>query len=248
MPLLGCHDLRKAYGNRDILRGATLTIEAGERLGLVGANGSGKTTFARILVGIESADAGEVTRGRELALAYLEQEPELPPEQTALAVALSGLGPWSAAVAAHEAATAAAAAPGVDHDAVALAMAEASAAIERLGGWERRHEAESILGHLGIGDPERPVARMSGGERRRVALARLLISRPDLAVLDEPTNHLDVDTIDWLERYLLERFTGALLLITHDRYLLDRVVDRTLELDRGEVFSYDGGWEEYLAA
>jgi ABC transport system ATP-binding/permease protein len=248
MSLLGCHEVRKAYGDREILRGVSLTIEAGERLGLVGGNGSGKTTFARILVGIEGPDAGEVTRGRGLELAYLAQEPELSAERTALEVALSGLGAWAAAVARHEAATAAAAAAGADHDAAVLAIAEASAAIERLGGWERRHEAESILGHLGIRDPDRPVGGMSGGERRRVALARLLISQPDLAVLDEPTNHLDVDTIDWLERFLLERFAGALLLITHDRYLLDRVVGRTLELDHGQLHCYDGGWEEYLTA
>src|SRR5688572_27192494 len=248
VPLLGCQGLRKAYGDREILRGASLTIEAGERLGLVGGNGSGKTTFARILVGIERPDAGEVTRGRELALAYLSQEPQMDGAHTALVVALSGLAAWTAAVARHEAATAAVADPAADHEAALRALAGADADIDRHGGWERRHEAESILGHLGIGDPARAVGGMSGGERRRVAIARLLISRPDLAVLDEPTNHLDVDTIEWLERYLLERFGGTLLLITHDRYLLDRVVTRTLELDRGELYSYDGGWEEYLTA
>jgi ABC transport system ATP-binding/permease protein len=248
MPLLGCQDLRKAYGDREILRGASLTIEAGERLGLVGANGSGKTTFARILVGIERADAGEVTRGRELALAYLPQEPQMDGAHSALEVALSGLAAWTAAVARHDVASVAVADPGADHDAALRALAAADADIERHGGWERRHEAESILGHLGIRDPGRAVGGMSGGARRRVAIARLLISRPDLAVLDEPTNHLDVDTIEWLERYLLEQFAGSLLLITHDRYLLDRVVTRTIELDRGEIYSYDGGWEEYLTA
>ena len=133
-------------------------------------------------------------------------------------------------------------------DALLALQSDAAAEVERLGGWDLRHQAEAMLGHLGVTRPDQRVGTMSGGERRRVALARLLVSRPDFAILDEPTNHLDIDTIEWLERYLSERFTGALLLITHDRYLLDRVVTRTLEIEDGAVHSYSGGWAEYLAA
>src|SRR5689334_10799339 len=110
------------------------------------------------------------------------------------------------------------------------------------------HQVDSILGHVGVTRPDAPMGTLSGGDRRRTALARILVARPALAILDEPSNHLDVETVEWLERYLIEEFPGALLLITHDRYLLDRVVERTLEIDQGNVHSYDGGYEEYLEA
>ncbi|MCA9706102.1 MAG: ABC-F family ATP-binding cassette domain-containing protein [Myxococcales bacterium] len=129
-----------------------------------------------------------------------------------------------------------------------LAQAAAAADVERLGGWEKRHEAATVLGHVGVPRIDAPVGPMSGGERRRVALARVLVAAPDLAILDEPTNHLDIAAIEWLERWLVERFEGALVLVTHDRYLLDRVVGRTLEVEDGRVFSYDGGWGLYLEA
>ena len=117
-----------------------------------------------------------------------------------------------------------------------------------MGGWERLHEAEAIIGHLGILDSSRNVETLSGGELRRVALARVLIGAPDLAILDEPTNHLDIDTIEWLEEHLLRQFKGAVLLITHDRYVLDRVTTRTVEIDSGKLASYAGGYSQYLEA
>ncbi|MEM9492948.1 MAG: ABC-F family ATP-binding cassette domain-containing protein, partial [Myxococcota bacterium] len=133
-------------------------------------------------------------------------------------------------------------------DSLLASQAEVAAEVERLGGWDLRHQARAMLGHLGVARPEQRVGTMSGGERRRVALARLLVSAPDLAILDEPTNHLDIATIEWLERFLVERFSGSLLLITHDRYLLDRVVTRTVEIADGQLHSYDGGWESFLLA
>src|SRR5262249_11401570 len=124
----------------------------------------------------------------------------------------------------------------------------AVADVERLGGWDRVHQIEAMLGHFGICDPEAPIGTLSGGEQRRVALARILIGRPDLALLDEPPNPLDVETVEWLEGYLLDEHTGGLVLVTHDRYLLDRVAERTIELDRGRLYAYDGGYEMFLAA
>ena len=248
VPILGARNIKRSYGDRDVLSDVSLTVTTGERLGLVGVNGSGKTTIARILAGMEEPDAGDIARGRGVTLGYLSQEPSMDPEASALDVALSGLTAWCAAVRRHEIAGTTIAAGVGSIDAAIAAQAQAGAEVERLGGWELRHQAEAMLGHLGIDGVDQPVGTMSGGERRRVALARVLVARPDVAVLDEPTNHLDIATIEWLERYLIERFTGALVLITHDRFLLDRVVTRTLEIDRGAVYSYDGGWGEYLAA
>jgi ATP-binding cassette subfamily F protein uup len=246
VPILGARDLCKAYGDRAILAGASLALEAGERIGLVGRNGTGKSSLARILAGIEPPDSGEVTATRGLRLGYLDQEPELDGAATAIEVALSGLAEWSEAMARHEGISRELSAGRPDTAALIEAQAEVAATIERLGGWDLRHEAKAVLGHLGIAALEQPVATMSGGERRRVAMARLLVSRPDLAIVDEPTNHLDIPTIEWLERYLIDRFAGALVLITHDRHLLDSVVDRTVELDAGVLYSVDGGWEAYL--
>jgi ABC transport system ATP-binding/permease protein len=249
MPVVTATRVSRHYGAHVVLEDASLTIQRGERVGVVGANGAGKSTLARILAGIEAADGGLVTRRRDAEILYLEQSPDLPAGMSAREVALSGLAGWCAARQRFELASERVA--GARDAGLAAATHEQAAAaddLERLGGWELVHRAESILGHLGIADADRDVARMSGGERRRVALARLLIARPDLAILDEPTNHLDVDTVDWLERHLLDDFDGAVLLITHDRYLLDRVAERTLEVSRGRVTSYDGGYETYLRA
>jgi ATP-binding cassette subfamily F protein uup len=134
-------------------------------------------------------------------------------------------------------------------DALVAEQHDVAAEIERLGGWDRSHEVERVLDKLGVGDViDRETGALSGGQKRRVALAQVLVGAPDVMILDEPTNHLDADTIDWLERHLAEEFRGAVLLVTHDRWLLDRVADRTLEVERGAVYSYDGGYAEYLGA
>lgn len=255
MPVLSAQELCKRYGERVLFEQVKFTLEPGERVGVVGHNGSGKSTLARILAGIDEADGGQVVCARGLELRYLEQEPDLPADATAVQVVLSGLGEWSRAVARHEQLNAAlgersgdATAPGrAELDAMLAEQERVAATVERLGGWDLAHRAQAMLGHLGVMRPESPVGPMSGGERRRVALAQILVAEPDVAILDEPTNHLDIDTIEWLETYLRDRFRGALLLITHDRYLLDRVVSRTLEIDGARVYSYDGGWERYLA-
>jgi len=165
---------------------------------------------------------------------------------TAAEIAESGLSTWSEAAERHRIAS-----EGLSrHDGNVTALVEAQAAaaedVERLGGWNQRHRAHSLLNFLGVRHVDALVSQLSGGEQRRVALARLLIARPDLAILDEPTNHLDADTIEWLERYLLEEYTGALLLITHDRYLLDRVATRTVEVNNGELYAFEGGYGSYL--
>ncbi len=248
LSILSAQSLVKAYGADRLLDGASFAIEERERLGLVGRNGSGKSTLARILAGVEEPDEGSVIRRRDARIALLAQEPALPPAATPRELVLQGLGEWSAARARYQTVSEALEQATGDIAALLDEQAAAAADVEHRGGWELEHRATAMLTELGVQDPDRAVGTMSGGERRRVALAALLVSRPTLAILDEPTNHLDAETIEWLERYLREEHEGALLLITHDRWVLDRVVGRTLELDAGAVHSYDGGWEDYLLA
>ncbi len=256
VPVLSVHDLQKSFGGRPILDGVTLTIRTGEKVGLVGTNGSGKSTFARVVAGLEPSEGGTLARRRGATVAYLAQEPVFTDDAPAREVVLAGMAEWSRARAHYERITQQLASATGSLEELLAQQADAAAELERRGGWDRMHQVDAILGHLGIGPASRggagvgdvPVHRLSGGEQRRVALARLLVSQPDLAILDEPTNHLDVETIEWLEGYLCNEFAGALLLITHDRYLLDRVVSRVFELDHGQVFSYDGGYAEFLEA
>jgi ATP-binding cassette subfamily F protein uup len=247
VPVLTANDLSRSYGARSVLGGVSFTLEEGERVGLVGPNGAGKSTLGRILAGVEEADSGSVVTRRGLRVGYLPQEPRFEGEPTAREAVLSGLTAWTAAKARYDEASAALA-QGRDVDRWLAVQTEAAAEIERLGGYDRAHQAEAVLDRLGIHDHDRRITTMSGGERRRVDLARLLVARPELAILDEPTNHLDVDTIEWLEKHLVDEQPGALLLITHDRFFLDRVVTRTAELDRGALRLYEGGYEAYLEA
>ena len=248
MPILVAEGLRKAFGEKPLLDGVDLSIHEGERVGLVGNNGSGKSTLARILVGEEQPDAGQVARRREATIRYLSQEPDLPGGRTARDVVLEGLGPWAEAFERHEELSGLIAAQEPGWEAYTEPQAAAAQEVERLGGWENSLRVDMLLQQLGLREIKRSLDEMSGGERRRVALARLLVEEPSLAILDEPTNHLDADTIEWLETYLREQYRGALLLITHDRYVLDRVVHRTLEIDQGKLYSYQGGWHAYLEA
>ncbi len=248
MTILSARELRRAYGIREVLRGANLSIDEGERVGLVGRNGAGKSTLARILAGAEEPDSGEVVLRSGLRVGYLAQEPTFEPGQRAIDAVLTGLSAWQQAIDRHAEVSARLADGGGRVDALLREQAEWAAQVERLGGWSRGHEAHALLGHVGIVEPEAQVATMSGGERRRVALARLLVAAPDLAILDEPTNHLDLGTVEWLETWLAERFAGALILVTHDRYLLDRLVSRTIEVEDGQIYSYAGGWSLYLEA
>lgn len=248
--LLSAIGIQRRYGVREVLTDATLSIHQGERVGMVGNNGAGKSTLARILGGREQADSGEIAWRGGARVAYLSQAPDLQPGTTALETVLEGIGDWRAAMSAYDACGAALQAnePNADMDALLAEQSALADRIEQLGGWNREHDAAAFLTHVGIRAHDTYVDTMSGGERRRVALARLLVSAPDLAILDEPTNHLDIATIEWLERHLISSFKGALLLVTHDRYLLDRVVTRTLEVADGQVHSYDGGWGAYLEA
>ncbi|KIG17702.1 ATPase components of ABC transporter [Enhygromyxa salina] len=249
LTILSAREVRRTYGIHEVLCGASMAIDEGERVGLVGRNGSGKSTLARIIAGAEEPDTGEVVRRGGLRVGYLSQEPSFAPGLRAVDAVLAGLESWQQAVDRHdEVSRLLSGDPGPRLDALLHEQADLASKIERLGGWDQRHEALALLGMVGITDPEAIVDTMSGGERRRVALARLLVTNPDLAILDEPTNHLDLETIEWLEGWLANRFTGALILVTHDRYLLDRLVTRTIEVEQGVIHVYQGGWVRYLEA
>jgi ABC transport system ATP-binding/permease protein len=246
LSIVAAHGLQKGYGNHIVLRKADLIIEPGERVGVVGLNGAGKSTLGKLLAGVETADAGTIARRRGARIEYLEQVPTFDGSLTAEQAVMQGLSAWNDAVTRHTAASTALGEPDADHDRLLHDQASAAEEVERLGGWDQLHRVQAVLGHLGISRHDVPVGTFSGGEQRRVALARLLVSRPDLAILDEPTNHLDAETVEWLEQHLMDEFPGAVLLITHDRYLLDNVAQRTVEVVDGEAYSYDGGYERYL--
>ena len=234
--MLQVDQLAKSFGDRLLFSDVTFGIERGQKVGLIAPNGSGKSTLLRILLGQEEADSGSVIYERDIRRAYLPQLPDLPEEGTILEACFNRFDPvaqltlqWEQAVESE------------DHVAMERLLPE----MEAQGGWSYEQRAKEILGALGIQDHHRPITRLSGGERKRIALASTLISQPDLLFLDEPTNHLDLKSIEWLEGYLA-RSTMGLLLITHDRYFLDRVCNEILELDGGQAYRYRGNYDYYL--
>ncbi len=249
--ILTVDSVSKAYGDREVLRGATFSLAQGERMGLLGINGTGKSTLLRILAGVEDADAGLVTYRRDLVVGFLEQEPRFPEGETVGEVldgALARRRELLERIAELDRALAQTAGP--DQDAAALERlltrrAELEGTLELHGGWEVEHRVQQVAEALGLGPRPTPIAPLSGGERRRLALARLLLQEPDLLLLDEPTNHLDADTIVWLEGFL-RGYPGAMILVTHDRYFLERLVDQIAEIDRCELYRYRGTYADYL--
>jgi ABC transport system ATP-binding/permease protein len=243
--VLNIQNLQKSYGTRTLFDGASFAVDEGEKVGIIGVNGSGKSTLFRIAAGVEGYEGGSLALRRGARVGYLSQEPEFAAGET-IRTAAAGANPELREVLAeyerisHQLSGAA-----VDADRLLTRHGELASKVEALGGWEIGHRAEAILTRLGVDDLERLMGGMSGGERKRVALARVLVDRPDLLLLDEPTNDLDADTTLWLEEHLLD-YPGAVLLITHDRYVLDRVVSRMLEVEGGRLTSFPGGYTEYL--
>jgi ABC transport system ATP-binding/permease protein len=248
--LLHAAGLRLAFGSRAIFDGLTFTLAEGERVGLVGVNGSGKSSLMRILARAAEPDRGEVQLRRGASVTYLAQEPTFADGATVASELEVARAPLRAALEAHGALTERLAAERDEaaHERMLHELAALADRVEHLGGWDTAHEARRLLDRLGVKEWDRPVAELSGGARKRVAIARALLTRPDLLLLDEPTNHLDADTVDWLEEEL-DQTKGALLLVTHDRYFLDDLVDRIVEITPGAgVTSYPGNYEAYLAA
>lgn len=248
MNALNVQDLYKSYGSRTVFDGVSFAVDEGEKVGFVGANGSGKSTLFRIVAGLEGYTAGTIAVRRDARVEYLAQEPIFDAGATVRTAAAGGMAELQGALAEFRTLSEQLAAAERDGAEPLLARQGALAArIEALGGWDAEHRVEAMLTRLGVQGWERPVEQLSGGEQKRVALARVLLQQPEVLLLDEPTNHLDVDTTQWLEEHLAG-YPGAVLLITHDRYFLDRVVSRMIEVSTGELTGYPGGYEEYLEA
>jgi ABC transport system ATP-binding/permease protein len=250
MALLTVDGISLAYKDRQLLDGVSLSVAEGERIGLLGPNGSGKSTLLSILAGVQQPDEGERILRRDLRIGYLRQEPPLDPSLTVRDAVRDALEGRDAVLAELDSVHTALAAPDLAPERIRSLLARQSELdheLSRLGGHDVEHKVESILLHLDLKNPDARCGTLSGGEQRRVALARLLLSEPELLLLDEPTNHLDAIVTDWLEDWLLEADL-TLLMVTHDRYFLDRVVDRIVELDRGKLVSYSGNYTDYLIA
>jgi ATP-binding cassette subfamily F protein uup len=245
MTLLRAADLRLTFGSRTVFENLTLVIEEGERVGLIGVNGSGKSSLMKILAGAMSSDTGEIQRQRGAKVTYLPQEPIFPEGATVASELSVAQAKLRAAIDAHGEIVKKLEA-GSEDEKLVHQMSTLGDEIERLGGWDTEHQAIILLDRLGVREWDKPVAQLSGGQRKRVAIARALLEKPDLLLLDEPTNHLDADTVDWLEEEL-DKSSGALLLVTHDRYFLDDLVDRIVEITPGEQLkSYPGNYTAYV--
>jgi len=244
MTILSVEDLGKNFGIAPLFSGLTFGLEERDRVGLIGANGSGKTTLLRIIAGEESADAGRVMLAGNPVVGYLSQNPEVDESRTVLDTIFAASSETMRLLHDYEAVCARVAGNAEDDEAMAR-MSALAAQLESSGAWELETVARTVLSRLGITDTSAVMGTLSGGQRKRVMLAHALIERPDLLILDEPTNHLDAETIEWLEEYL-SRYTGALLLVTHDRYFLDRVTNKIIEIDRGSVQTYAGNYAYYL--
>ncbi|NBV33270.1 MAG: ABC transporter ATP-binding protein [Proteobacteria bacterium] len=229
-------ELQIAFGAKPLLQGGTIAILEGERVGLVGRNGCGKSTFLKIAAGVISPDSGTVTTRRGLLTGYLPQEFELEPDLSVHDAVLRGAAAVQALIEEYE-----------NAPADAPNASQLLERIEHLDGWTLDSRAKSLLTNLNAPAPHRIVGNLSGGEKRRIALCRSLIARPDLLILDEPTNHLDTDSIQWLEDFLA-RYSGTCLFVTHDRYFLDRVCNRIVEIHQGGFVSFPGNYTDYLIA
>jgi len=234
--IISASEITVRYGDRAVLDSTTLGIQEGERLGLVGRNGAGKTTFLRILAGLQAPDMGEVARQRDLVVSYLPQDFMLDATKSVAENIRDGAEHVLKLIAEFES---------LPHD--SKRHEELEQRITALEGWTLDQRIEVAMAHLNCPAGDRRVETLSGGEKRRVAMCRAIVSDPDFLILDEPTNHLDPESIEWVAEFL-ENFHGTFLVVTHDRYFLDRVVKRMIELSDGKFFSHDGNYTEYLLA
>lgn len=244
MNLLSVENLQKVYGERVLLDKVTFGIDEVDKIALIGVNGTGKSTFLRMLAGQEQPDGGNIVKGNDVRIEFLPQNPVFAAGATVLEQVFRGNLPVMQVLREYEQALVQSGnCP--ENAAVQQNLIALSGQMDALDAWQLENEAKAILTKLGICHFDAIIDHMSGGQRKRVALAGALIRPADLLILDEPTNHLDHETVEWLEQYLQKR-KGALLMVTHDRYFLDRVTNRILELDRGALYSYAGNYSKFL--
>ena len=239
------YQARKAHGDKVILDDVTLSFYPGAKIGVVGPNGMGKSTLLKIMAGLEDVSNGEARLTPGYTVGILQQEPPLDEDKTVLENIQMAFGDVLAKIDRFNEIGAEMADPDADFDALMAEMGDLQTAIDAANGWDLDSQLSQAMDALQCPDPETPVSVLSGGERRRVALCKLLLEAPDLLLLDEPTNHLDAESVLWLEQFL-SRYPGAVLAVTHDRYFLDNVAEWICEVDRGSLFPYKGNYSTYL--
>ncbi|WP_295159295.1 ABC-F family ATP-binding cassette domain-containing protein [Selenomonas sp. AE3005] len=242
--IITLENFTKSYGEKSLFAGVDFSMDAGDKVGIVGVNGTGKSTFLKAVAGLIPVDAGEMTTMRGLRIEYLAQDKVFEPENTVLMEVFRGMSPLMQALRGYELAMAKLADQAADNQLQGEIM-KYTAVIDELDGWQLEAAAKTVLTKLGLSDYTAKAGSLSGGEQKRLALATALIQPCDLLILDEPTNHLDSETIAWLEEYL-RGFKGALLMVTHDRYFLDNTSTKILELDKGQAYTYTGNYSSFL--
>jgi ATP-binding cassette ChvD family protein len=236
---------RKAVGDKLILDDVTMSFFPGAKIGVVGPNGAGKSTILKIMAGLDTPSNGEARLSPGYTVGILMQEPELDETKTVLENVQEGVGPIKAKVDRHAAIGLAMAEPDADFDALLAEMGTLQEEIDAADAWDLDSQLEQAMDALRTPPGDATVANLSGGEKRRVALTKLLLQKPDLLLLDEPTNHLDAESVLWLEQHLA-KYAGAVLAVTHDRYFLDHVAEWIAEVDRGHLYPYEGNYSTYL--
>ena len=233
---LQIENLTKSYGDRTLFGDITFGINEGDKIGLIAKNGTGKSTLLNIISGKESPDSGKITFRNNLRVSILDQIPTFADNTTVIEACLKDNNAIATTIAKYEKALSSG-----DSDAITIAMQQMDSA----RAWDYEDRLKQLLSQLKITDLNANIATMSGGQRKRVALARVILEEPELIILDEPTNHLDIEIIEWLEDYL-KRSRVTLLMVTHDRYFLDRICNKIIEIDNEQIYSYDGNYDYYL--
>jgi len=236
---------RKAHGDKRILDDVTLSFYPGAKIGVVGPNGAGKSTVLRIMAGLDQPSNGDAILTPGYSVGILEQEPKLDDSKDVLGNVEEGVAGTKAKLDRFNEISAALADPDADYDKLLAEMGDLQEALDHAGAWDLDSQLEQAMDALRCPPSDADVSLLSGGERRRVALCKLLLSQPDLLLLDEPTNHLDAESVQWLEQHL-EKYAGTVVAVTHDRYFLDNVAQWILELDRGRAYPYEGNYSTYL--
>ncbi|MBX9972727.1 ABC-F family ATP-binding cassette domain-containing protein [Cytobacillus firmus] len=246
MKMISVENVTKTYGEKELFNDISFTIAEKERAGLIGVNGTGKSSLLKVIAGVDLPDSGEIVTPRDYTISYSAQQPELSYDLTVLEQVFAGDAPILVLQREYEQALLELSRHPEDSD-IQQNLFELQKRMDTLDAWEVNTDAKTILTKLGIEEFSKKVGELSGGQKKRVALAQVLIQSPDLLILDEPTNHLDFESVKWLEEYL-GRYRGALLLVTHDRYFLDRVTNRMFELEGGNLYSYKGNYAAFLEA
>ncbi len=243
MNILSAENISKSYSEKKLIENVSIGIDENDRIGLIGVNGTGKSTLLKVIAGVEKPDSGRIIMGNSVTVGYLPQNPVFREGETVIQQVFTGHWPVMKVLRQYEQLIAKQSS-GMD-SATEKQLISIMQQMDELGAWNLESQAKTVLSKLGIDDFDAEISTLSGGQRKRVAMAGALISPSELLILDEPTNHIDNSTVDWLEKYLNAR-KGALLMVTHDRYFLERVTNRIIELDNGRLFSYQANYSKFL--